>query len=91
MRSVQVRRGILYLNGHRLWLHGAAIHEDIDGSGAAMSDDDIQTIVSELQAVGANVTRAHYLLSPRLLDGARQGRDHGLGSASGRPRGRRAA
>ena len=68
MRSVQVRRGILYLNGRRLWLHGAAIHEDIDGSGAAMSDADIQTIVSELQAVGANVTRAHYLLSPRLLD-----------------------
>jgi hypothetical protein len=68
MRRVEVRRGILYLNGHRLWLHGAAIHEDIEGSGAAMSDDDIQTIVSELQAVGANVTRAHYLLSPRLLD-----------------------
>ncbi len=68
MRSVQVRRGILYLNGRRLWLHGAAIHEDIDGTGAAMSDSDIQTIVSELHAVGANVTRAHYLLSPRLLD-----------------------
>jgi hypothetical protein len=68
MRSVQVRRGILYLNGHRLWLHGAAIHEDVDGSGAALSDGDIHTIVSELRAVGANVTRAHYLLSPRLLD-----------------------
>ena len=68
MRSVRVRRGILYLNGHRLWLHGAAIHEDSQGSGAALSDNDIQTLVSELQAVGANVTRAHYLLSPRLLD-----------------------
>ena len=63
-----MRRGILYLNGRRLWLHGAAIHEDIQGSGAALSDGDIDTIVSELRSVGANITRAHYLLSPRLLD-----------------------
>jgi beta-galactosidase/beta-glucuronidase len=68
MRSVQVRGGILYLNGRRLWLHGAAIHEDIAGTGAALSDGDINTIVSELRSVGANITRAHYLLSPRLLD-----------------------
>jgi Glycosyl hydrolases family 2, TIM barrel domain/Glycosyl hydrolases family 2, sugar binding domain/Glycosyl hydrolases family 2 len=68
MRSVQVRGGTLYLNGRRLWLHGAAIHEDIDGRGAALADGDIDTIVSELRSVGANVTRAHYLLSPRLLD-----------------------
>ena len=68
LRTVQVRRGVLYLNGRRLWLHGAAIHEDIDGHGAALTDADIATIVSELRAVGANVTRAHYLLSPRLLD-----------------------
>jgi hypothetical protein len=68
MRSVQVRSGILYLNGRRLWLRGAAIHEDIAGRGAALSDGDIDTIVSELRSVGANITRAHYLLSPRLLD-----------------------
>jgi hypothetical protein len=68
LRSVTVRKGLLYLNGRRLWLHGASIHEDIDGSGAALTDDNIQTIVSELKSVGANVTRAHYLLSPRLLD-----------------------
>jgi len=68
MRSVQVRGGILYLNGRRLWLHGAAIHEDIQGRGAALTDSDIETIVYELRSVGANITRAHYLLSPRLLD-----------------------
>ena len=68
MRAVSVHDGILYLNGQRLWLHGAAIHEDMQGSGAALSDGDIDTIVSELRSVGANVTRAHYLLSPRLLD-----------------------
>jgi beta-glucuronidase len=68
MRSVRVRNGILYLNGRRLWLHGAAIHEDVDGRGAALSQGDIDTIVSQLQSVGANITRAHYLLSDSLLD-----------------------
>ena len=68
LRSVQVRHGLLYLNGRRLWLHGAAIHEDVAGRGAALSDGDIDTIVSELRSLGANITRAHYLLSPRLLD-----------------------
>jgi Glycosyl hydrolases family 2, TIM barrel domain/Glycosyl hydrolases family 2, sugar binding domain/Glycosyl hydrolases family 2 len=68
LRRVQVRNGILYLNGRRVWLHGAAIHEDIQGRGAALTLADINTIVSELRSVGANITRAHYLLSERLLD-----------------------
>ena len=68
MRSVAVRDGILYLNGQRLWLHGAAIHEDFPGQGAALTDADVQTIVRDLKALGANITRAHYQLSPRLLD-----------------------
>ncbi len=67
MRSVQVRGGILYLNGKRLWLHGASIQEDAQGRGAALSGGDIDTIVSQLRSVGANITRAHYLLSDRLL------------------------
>ena len=68
MRSIKVRHGILWLNGRRLWLHGAAIHEDVDGRGAALSGGDIDTIVSQLRSVGANITRAHYLLSDQLLD-----------------------
>jgi beta-glucuronidase len=68
MRSATVRHGVLYLNGQRVWLHGASIQEDVDGAGAALSDGGVDTIVSELRSVGANVTRAHYLLSPRLLD-----------------------
>ena len=68
MRRIRVRGGILYLNGQRLWLHGAAIHEDLPGQGAALTNADIATIVGQLKAVGANVTRAHYQLSPRLLD-----------------------
>jgi hypothetical protein len=68
MRSIQVAHGILYLNGRRLWLHGAAIQEDTDGQGAALTDADIQQLVAELKALDANVTRVHYELSPRLLD-----------------------
>jgi beta-glucuronidase len=68
MRDIRVLNGILYLNGQRLSLHGAAIHEDMNGRGAALSDGDIYTIVSELRSLGANVTRAHYLLSERMLD-----------------------
>jgi hypothetical protein len=68
LRTVRVRDGILYLNGRRLWLHGASIHEDAFGRGAALDEGDINTIVSQLLSVGANITRAHYLLSDNLLD-----------------------
>jgi hypothetical protein len=67
MRSVQVLHGVLYLNGRRLWLHGASIVDDMPGHGAALTSSDIDTIVSGLQSVGANITRAHYLLSDAML------------------------
>jgi hypothetical protein len=68
MRSVHVSRGVLYLNGHRLWLHGASIVDDAAGHGAALTSADIDTTVAELKALGANITRAHYLLSSAMLD-----------------------
>jgi beta-glucuronidase len=68
MRSVRVVRGVLYLNGRRLWLHGASIVDDMPGHGAALTSTDIDTVVSELQSLGANITRAHYLLSNEMLD-----------------------
>jgi beta-glucuronidase len=67
LRSVGVRSGLLYLNGRRVDLRGASIHEDMPGSGAGLSSADTARIVADLQAVGANVTRAHYLLSDELL------------------------
>lgn len=68
LRGVQVRDGMLRLNGRQLRLRGAAVQEDIPGRGPALDDADIAQIVRELKAVHANVTRAHYLLNPRLLD-----------------------
>ena len=67
MRSVTVKRGHLYLNNRRVQLRGASIHEDMPGHGAALTSSDMDTIVSELKGLGANVTRAHYLMNDRLL------------------------
>jgi beta-galactosidase/beta-glucuronidase len=68
LRSVEVKRGRLHLNNRPLQLRGASIHEDMPGRGAALTAEELSRIVSDLRALGANVTRAHYLLNERLLD-----------------------
>jgi beta-galactosidase len=68
LRTVTVDRGRLQLNGRQLDLRGTSIQEDVAGRGPALTDADIEETVRELKAVGANVTRAHYLLDERLLD-----------------------
>jgi beta-glucuronidase len=67
LRSVAVKRGHLWLNNRRIQLRGASIHEDMPGSGAALTGADMDRIVADLKELGANVTRAHYLLNDRLL------------------------
>jgi beta-galactosidase/beta-glucuronidase len=67
LRSVEVKRGLLYLNNRRIQLRGASIHEDMPGHGAALTPGDMRRIVSDLKELGANVTRAHYLMNDRLL------------------------
>jgi beta-glucuronidase len=68
LRSVEVKGGHLWLNNRRIQLRGASIHEDMPGSGAALTGADMDRIVADLQDLGANVTRAHYLLNARLLE-----------------------
>ena len=68
LRHVDVVDGMLRLNGRVLDLRGASIQEDIPGRGPALTDADVENIVDELKALGVNVTRAHYLLDPRLLE-----------------------
>ena len=67
LRTVAVVNGALRLNDRVLDLRGASIQEDTPGRGPALTDADIETMVEELKSVGANVTRAHYLLDERLL------------------------
>ena len=69
LRSVAVTNGMLVLNGRAIDMRGASIQEDVPARGPALTDADIDGIVSELKALGANVTRAHYLLDERLLTG----------------------
>ena len=67
LRSVTVKRGLLYLNNRRVNLRGASIHEDYPGRGAALTAANMDTTVRELKELGANVTRAHYVLSEAML------------------------
>lgn len=67
LRSVAVKNAMLELNGRAIDMRGASIQEDVPGRGPALTDADIDGIVRDLEAVGANVTRAHYLLDERLL------------------------
>jgi beta-galactosidase/beta-glucuronidase len=67
LRSVEVKRGHLWLNNRRIQFRGASIHEDMPGSGAALTSADMGRIVADLKDLGANITRAHYLLNDRLL------------------------
>jgi beta-glucuronidase len=67
IRAVDVLGGLLYLNGRRVQLRGASIQEDVPGRGPALRPSDIASIVAELKAVGANVTRAQYGLSDELM------------------------
>ena len=68
LRFVRVRDGRLYLNGHLLQLRGASIQEDLPGRGPALRDQDVDTIVNDLERLGANVTRAQYPLDERVLE-----------------------
>ena len=68
LRSVEVKGGHLRLNNRRVQLRGASIHEDMPGSGAALTGRDMDRIVRDLQDLGANITRAHYLMNDRLLE-----------------------
>ena len=68
LRSVTVQHGRLYVNDRPVQLSGASIEEDMPGHGAALTPSDMDRIVSELQALHANVTRSQYSLDQRLLD-----------------------
>jgi hypothetical protein len=68
MRAVAVKSGLLYLNGRPIQLRGASIQEDVQGRGAALTPQDMDRIVTELRALHANVTRAHYLVNEGLLE-----------------------
>jgi beta-galactosidase/beta-glucuronidase len=68
LREIRREDGAVLLNGKRLRLHGASINEDAEGHGDALTSADMDAIVRELKAVGANATRAQHALSAPLLE-----------------------
>jgi hypothetical protein len=68
LREVSRDGRSLLLNGRRLRLHGASIHEDAEGDGDALSGAEMDAIVRDLKAIGANATRAQHALSAPLLE-----------------------
>jgi hypothetical protein len=68
LRQLTWHAGRIYLNGHRLLVHGATIQEDALGHGDALTAADEDRIVGELKAIGANAARAQHPLDPALLE-----------------------
>lgn len=68
LREVRFDGGVLRVNGRRTVLRGASVHEDVPGRGDALRPADMDRIVAELRAIGANATRAQHPLSPGLLE-----------------------
>jgi glycosyl hydrolase family 2 len=68
LREVRWAGGRLRLNGRRLILRGASIHEDARGRGDALRARELDAIVARLRAIGANATRAQHPLAPALLE-----------------------
>jgi beta-galactosidase/beta-glucuronidase len=68
LREIRRDGGAVLLNGKRLRLHGASINEDAKGRGDALTGAEMDAIVRELRALGANATRAQHALSVPLLE-----------------------
>ncbi|EHN10491.1 Beta-galactosidase [Patulibacter medicamentivorans] len=68
LRQMSQRRGQLYLNGKRIQLRGASIHEDAPGYGTGLHAPQMDSLIDDLKAIGANATRAQHPLAPALLE-----------------------
>ncbi|MBA2347815.1 MAG: hypothetical protein H0V81_05905 [Solirubrobacterales bacterium] len=68
LRELKKRGRELLVNGRPVQLRGASIHEDSPGRGDAVLPADMDSVVAELKAIGANATRAQHPLSPALME-----------------------
>jgi beta-glucuronidase len=69
VRKLETRRGgVILLNGRRLSVRGASIHEDDVQEGGALSQRTRRLLVSRLRDLRATITRSHYPLHPAFLE-----------------------
>lgn len=61
VRTFEVKNGKTYLNGAELEVHGVGYHQDREGMGYAVSDEQIREDVDTMLEMGVNAVRAsHY-------------------------------
>src|SRR3954447_12377674 len=68
VKKLSRRGGVALLNGHKLQLRGASIHEDDPAEGAALTSDRRASLLRQLKTLHATVTRSHYPLHPAFLE-----------------------
>jgi beta-glucuronidase len=69
VRKIETRPGgIIRLNGKRLNLKGASIHEDDLQEGGALSPATRTQLLNRLKNLGATITRSHYPLHPAFVE-----------------------
>jgi beta-glucuronidase len=68
VRKLETRGSVIFLNGKKLDLRGASVHEDDREEGGALSPGSRRLLVSRLRDLGATVTRSHYPLHPHFLE-----------------------
>jgi beta-glucuronidase len=70
LRTLSITGGRMLMNGLALNLRGAAVHEQADGRGAALTPADHAQQIAMLKNLGATMTRSHYPLSEDFLERA---------------------
>jgi beta-glucuronidase len=69
VRKIDTRPGgVITLNGKRVNLRGASMHEDDLQEGGALSPATRTQLVNRLKSLGATITRSHYPLHPALIE-----------------------
>lgn len=68
LREIRHKGRDILVNGEKVHLRGASIHEDVEGKGDALGREDHEWIVSALKSIGANATRAQHQLHPALVE-----------------------
>jgi len=67
----QIKRksnGQVFLNGHKLRLRGASIHEDDPATGAALTPGQRTGLIRDLRRIHGSFVRAHYPLHPAFME-----------------------
>ena len=68
VRKLETRGSAMLLNGHKLNLRGASIHEDDVVEGGALSAVTRRLLIRRLRDLGGTVTRSHYPLHPAFIE-----------------------